>query len=456
MAWTTKTGDPNIRRNTFPVTVQRAGGAVVTENMIIDQNIKTGNYVIYKRNAIGVELVVIQSNKDPNDGLYKVISGPGAQLSPVGINPKDYEKFIITSLPDISDAQRRNYFQNNGPQTASALGVPGFRNTANPNPPTGTGQTPYLPPPGAPGAGTPAQPELTAERQKETEKIFGEESGREKYDFDVRYPEDLQLNQQDCVKFSILKYDKRGLSLEKNPNRRKLINKTTVGSIILPIPGGISDSNQVDWQKDDLDLATQGIADVVINAVSGGAEAASEAASKNLNTLLDASGKKALESIVAVKTAQSLLGVNVLSRQYGGILNPNSELLFSGPQLRTFSFTFRMYPRSSSEAIIVRKIIRYFKQAMSVQRSSSILILKAPNTFGIEYLTTGGGEHPYLNKFKECALTQCNVNYTPDGSYMTYAGDEPSMTGYELQLQFQELEPIFNDDYDDKDTEIGY
>ena len=43
---------------------------------------------------------------------------------------------------------------------------------------------------------------------------------------------------------------------------------------------------------------------------------------------------------------------------------------------------------------------------------------------------------------------------------MTYAG-EPSMTSYELQLQFQELEPIFNDDYTDADggktdSNIGY
>ena len=117
-----------------------------------------------------------------------------------------------------------------------------------------------------------------------------------------------------------------------------------------------------------------------------------------------------------------------------------------------------MYPRSQKEAKSVQKIIRYFKQSMAVQRSSSVLILKAPNTFGIKYLTSGGGEHPYLNKFKECALTQCNVNYTPDGTYMTYAG-EPSMTAYELQLQFQELEPIFNDDYSidgNEDKEIGY
>jgi hypothetical protein len=288
-----------------------------------------------------------------------------------------------------------------------------------------------------------------------------ESSGRSKYngtDTNLRYPENLQLKHQDCIKFTIFKYEARGLSFEQNPDRRRLKNKTPIGTIFLPIPGGISDSNSADWQKDDLDLATQGISDFITQFVSGGVDAGVASAQKT-GTALNATDKKTLASIVAVKTNEAVTGTNVLSRAYGAILNPNSELLFTGPQLRTFSFNFKLSPRSISEARIVKKIIRYFKQAMSVQRSTSILLLKAPNTFGIEYLTSGNTSHPYLNKFKECALTQCNVNYTPDGQYMTYAS-EPSMTSYELQLQFQELEPIFNDDYTeldkDADSSIGY
>ena len=77
-------------------------------------------------------------------------------------------------------------------------------------------------------------------------------------------------------------------------------------------------------------------------------------------------------------------------------------------------------------------------------------------------MTVGQGQHPYLNRFKECALTSCNVEYTPDGTYMTYDGPEKSMTAYRLSLSFQELEPIFNEDYGPgtgsggPDTEIGF
>jgi hypothetical protein len=48
-------------------------------------------------------------------------------------------------------------------------------------------------------------------------------------------------------------------------------------------------------------------------------------------------------------------------------------------------------------------------------------------------------------------------NYTPEGQYATFL--DGAMTSYEISMQFQELEPVFNDDYGNgqiQDTEIGY
>ena len=68
------------------------------------------------------------------------------------------------------------------------------------------------------------------------------------------------------------------------------------------------------------------------------------------------------------------------------------------------------------------------------------------------------GEHRFLPKIKECALTAFNVNYTPDGNYATY--EDSSMIAYEVQFSFQELEPVFNQDYSqldgNSDESIGY
>jgi hypothetical protein len=52
-----------------------------------------------------------------------------------------------------------------------------------------------------------------------------------------------------------------------------------------------------------------------------------------------------------------------------------------------------------------------------------------------------------------CAMTGLNVNYTPNQTFMTLENDMP--VSYQLDMQFSELEPIFNDDYG-TDTSIGY
>ena len=39
----------------------------------------------------------------------------------------------------------------------------------------------------------------------------------------------------------------------------------------------------------------------------------------------------------------------------------------------------------------------------------------------------------------------------PENMYMTY--NDSSMVAYKVDLAFQELEPIFNDDYEDNDGE---
>ena len=320
--------------------------------------------------------------------------------------------------------------------------------------------------------GSPTSPNKTPEGQLNEDQIntikdaAGKDyKGRKIYPGgDLRYPEKMDTN-QDCIQFKIIKYVARGLGLDKNLGLRK--DAPPAGNILatitLPMPsGGISDRNSVNWQNGELNPAMEGMAATLNSFLLGGAEASAATAKDQFGAFLGGeSNTKLLKALIASQTIKSALGTNVLSRQYGVVINPNLELLFDSPSLRDFSFSFKMTPRSKSEAIRVRTIIRYFKQAMSVKRSESVLLLKAPHTFRIQYKTSNQ-DHPYLNRFKECALTNCSVNYTPDGQYMSYDDSDPdgrSMTAYELSLSFQELEPIFDDDYDDGDnspTNIGY
>ncbi len=69
-------------------------------------------------------------------------------------------------------------------------------------------------------------------------------------------------------------------------------------------------------------------------------------------------------------------------------------------------------------------------------------------------MNRGGNEHQYLNWFKECAMMSSSVNYTPDGSYATYS--DGSMVSYQLTLNFQEIDPVFDLDYDSVTGTVGY
>jgi hypothetical protein len=149
-------------------------------------------------------------------------------------------------------------------------------------------------------------------------------------------------------------------------------------------------------------------------------------------------------------------GNAILSRAEGAVVNPNLELLFNGPQLRPFQFTFKLSARSKDESKQIIKILNFFKRGMSPIKTESNLFLKAPNTFKIQYLHLGqnGQDHPYIGRIKECALQSVTTSYTPEGQYATFS--DGVMVSYQLIMQFQELEPIFNSDYvDDAGNELS-
>ena len=125
-------------------------------------------------------------------------------------------------------------------------------------------------------------------------------------------------------------------------------------------------------------------------------------------------------------------------------------MLFNGPNLRTFNYNYRFTPREDDEADAIKNIIRFFKKSMAPKRSNNRIFLKSPDVWKLKYKFKGGQNHPFLNNIKICALTNCTVNYTPDGSYSTYESGgkgDGSMTSYDMQLGFKEITPIYNDDF---------
>ena len=275
------------------------------------------------------------------------------------------------------------------------------------------------------------------------------------------YPLDLGVTGQDVLKFTMVKYVPSDINMKSgfgiNTDERNSGEREILGTVILPIPGGISDNNQVSWGSQSMNNIEVAAAQFALNTISAGREGA-ELATKNIVAAVGGSNES-LKTAVGVAIAGQAAGVGgqLLTRTTGAVFNPNMELLFSGPSLRQFSFKFTFTARQSEESKEIVKILRFFKQGSAVQRTESNLFLKSPHTFKIQYLYRGpaGGENPFMGKIKECACTGVNVNYTPQNNYSTFS--DGAMTSYEMSLNFSELEPVFNDEYaNDGDTSIGF
>ena len=272
------------------------------------------------------------------------------------------------------------------------------------------------------------------------------------------YPADIGENKQDRIIFKMRQSTGQVVDptdVKANIGSRHRKTGKVEGSVTLPIQSGIKDLNSVSWQGSTMNPLQAFGAATALGTFEAAAEgenpldAIGDSLSSGVKAVTKNKGvQKAITTMIAGQAAQTQ---NLLSRAAGAIANPNLELLFDAPALRAFDFTFQMSPRDVKEAEQVRNIINFFKQGMSVKTTSTNIFLKAPNYFEIDYVTfNNSGEmmkHPSLNIIKTCALLSCAVDYTPNNSYMTYSDENRSMVSYSLNLQFNELDPIYESDY---------
>ena len=249
------------------------------------------------------------------------------------------------------------------------------------------------------------------------------------------------------------------------------VRKSGSIDIILPIPQQVSDNISVAYAESSLnplEAAGLNLAGEALRLGSGDIEVKSPTQSDISNAIFANEGfggsgitpgtRNALRSVFAGK-ALNTLGANVsadsvLSRATGQILQSNLELLFSGVKLRTFPFIFDFTPRGPDEAEQVMNIIRALKQSAAPRRQGrgGPLFIGSPKMFQLQYIS-GNKEHPFLNKFKLCALSDISINYTASGTYATYPDGTP--VHIRMQLTFKEMNPIYAEDYELKDLGPG-
>lgn len=409
------------------------------------------------------------------DKTVKVIGGNNKAIIPSFLGNSSYS---IIGEPTIT--QTLNSQQNLAP--ATALGnpssqVPASLATAQSyNSTASSGSSPYN------GGAFNSLSSLNVSANEKTK--YG--TGSEKL---LIYPEDLIRNGQDTLHITEYSYKSPSGSelLGGNPGAilTNALQKTGIagtkeflGTVILPIPNNVADNNSVAWGADTMNnLTAAATAEVMGNLTAAAIGAGAASAISNIipgvpnvtplalygvlaskadmnNPAVAQQIRSAIGSLVLKAAQFDVPPETILARGLGVVPNSNLELLFQGPTLREFAFGWRLSPRSEKEAKVVKKIIRVFKQGMAARKLNSgaaagvsAALLGTPNVFKLEY-KSGNSPISSLNKFKLCALTNFSVNYAPDGQWAAYEDSQPvSLT---IGMQFQEIEPIFESDYQNK------
>ena len=315
----------------------------------------------------------------------------------------------------------------------------------------------------------------------------------------MSYPLDLNTS-QDHFKIMKYKYQRRDVNASKAGRielqntggrqavkQKKNIKKINVagdsvigsqigGSVLLPMPKA-TDVNGVEWGKSELTisgLAAVGLTDKLTGSGRLAGKTREEVeADKQAKAEIERGrnefgssfqqGASAMYAQTISKIAGFAFGTDLdvdtyLARSGGRVLNPNAEMLFQGPVIRDFNFSFLMIARSQREGNEIRKIIRFLKLGMA-PKFRSTTYLKNPDIFTLHY-KNGTGDNDELktvNKFNPggLALTTMAVDYAPNGYWSAYKDSQP--VAVKMDLSFTELRPIYEQDQlDTPENSVGY
>ena len=290
----------------------------------------------------------------------------------------------------------------------------------------------------------------------------------------VRFPHDMLIEEgEDFVMFDF--YDYKPPFQNRTRNDKDVLNETieqysasgyageyfkdkAYPQILLYMPQDIQDVFAAKWEGKKFGAMTTGI---LAAAGQGAAVDKINAMGQNVSNQLK-KGTAELAAKVVTGLASKLTGDQITANDvFGGISgvvrNPNVEVLFQSMELRTFDLTFKMAPYDENDVQRMDAIIKIFKQAMLPQyklgddvevfgmknNALEAGFIQVPKVCAVNFMR-GNMRNRFLPRYKMCAITDVNVNYTPDNVYATFDRSSPVAT--ELKLSFMETKLVFSED----------
>jgi hypothetical protein len=278
----------------------------------------------------------------------------------------------------------------------------------------------------------------------------------------LKYPADID-GSSDWIQFSFGDY-KPPVSGGSSAYSQTQGYTASGSTIAMNMPSDVGTSFSGNWQGKDTTSLAQfalgAVAEPISQAVTkGNLQGAIDSVFKNpgekFTNFAKAAGDDAVKYLATSFSNLPGLGANlnyndVLALTSGTILNPNTELLYSGFGLRSHGYSFKMIPQSSGEAQAILDIVKTFREACVPSTANSIFgtegknFINLPKLCEVKFFKAGGGENEYLPKYKVSGITSVNISYVTEGSYMSFEDGKP--IGIQLTVGFKETKLVFRDD----------
>ena len=297
-------------------------------------------------------------------------------------------------------------------------------------------------------------------------------NGSQKLQRTITYPQELSKgldNETDYVRFMFKKYKapfrygtQFSASKTYNANVLNLLDDPELPIVMMYMPEDIQAAYGTQWGGKSIQTTSADALRTLgqLNSLDGFIKSLGNSVFTNAPTAATTIGIQGLlQALSKIGQGEGLNANDILGSTRSVILNPNTELLFQGFDLRTFNLQFKMVARSNEEADDIRKIIYCFKAAMlprldeqgdrsenegvGLTGANQGGLIGVPDLVDIKFMHKAS-VHPYLTQFKPCAITGLQVNYTPDGSYATYRDGQP--VALTMNVQFSETKLVYRED----------
>ena len=247
-----------------------------------------------------------------------------------------------------------------------------------------------------------------------------------------------------------------------------------VHTIYLHMPNQIQANYQVAYN--DVDLGALGVTAVKAMQDGGTSPEQIEALAKSMAPEVAASAVAtaigAANAAVGAGGSVSAAQLQVLTQRKA--FNTYKENVFDSVGFRQHSFNIKMVARNKEEAAQIKGIINVLKYAMHPKFSSGSGIggtggsgpgiaanrwMDIPFSFGLEYKRLGNNSKQLLYKFMPSVLLSMNVDYTPDGNYVTgrtLTEFNDHGLAVNLQMTFKETRLITKENLAEDETSITY